>query len=96
MEKILIFQNNRIKEYWFRYILYKLSNGNNLFFKAYLYKHEIWINGNRILFKSEYEVNTLFRKGRHNTKYYNDMENKLENNFKETLKEIFLDGESGN
>lgn len=88
MEKVLIFENNRSKEYWFRRILKTLSN-QNVSLKAYLYKHEIWFNGNRILFKTEYDINRLFTVGRHNTKYYNDMENKLENNFIETLKEIF-------
>ena len=88
MEKVLIFENNRSKEYWFKRIL-KIFSNQNVFLKAYLYKHEIWFNGNRILFKTEYEINTSFDRGRHNTKYYNDMENRLENNFVEILKEIF-------
>lgn len=88
MEKVLIFENNRAKEYWFRRILHIFSN-EDVSLKAYLYKYEIWFNGNRILFKSEAEINRLFTIGRHNTKYYNDMENKLENNFFETLREIF-------
>lgn len=88
MEKVLIFENNRSKEYWFRLILKFLSN-QGAFLKVYLYSYEIWFNGNRILFKSEYAINSEFTRGRHNTKYYNDMENRLENNFIETLKEIF-------
>lgn len=88
MEKVLVFENNRSKEYWFRQIL-KLLSSQDVIFKAYLYSYEIWFNGNRILFKSEAEINRLFTIGRHNTKYYNDMENRLENNFIVTLKEIF-------
>lgn len=88
MEKVLIFENNRSKEYWFRRIL-KIFSNQDVFLKVYLYSYEIWFNGNRILFRSEYETNTRFTRGRHNTKYYNDMENRLENNFIETLKEIF-------
>lgn len=88
MEKVLIFENNRSREYWFRRIL-KIFSNQDVSLEAYLYKYEIWFNGNSILFKTEYDINNIFTRGRHNTKYYNDMENRLENNFIETLKEIF-------
>lgn len=89
MEKVLIFENNRSKEYWFRRILKALSN-QNVFLKAYLYKHEIWFNGNRIMFKTLREITDQNGYDKF-TIIYTNMEYRLENYFKETMEEVLLD-----
>lgn len=93
MEKILIFENNDSKNYWFKYIVRKLSNdlnGRYILYKVYYHSKEIWSNGNRIIFLTLKQ--NIEDKGRSDkfTRYYYFMENKLENNFKETLEEILL------
>lgn len=87
MEKVLIFENSKTRNYWFKYIVSYLRN-NGFICKVYLYASEIWINGNRIIFKTMKEINNIFMAGRRDTLYYKNIENKLEENFKEILGEI--------
>lgn len=89
MEKVLIFENNRSKEYWFKRIL-KIFSNQNVFLKAYLYKHEIWFNGNRIMFKTLREITDQNGYDKF-TIIYTNMEYRLENYFKETMEEVLLD-----
>lgn len=93
MEKILVFENNNSRNYWFKYIVKELKN-KWVLFKVYFSSKEIWINGNRIMFITLKENTNSFKAGGHDrfTRYYHFMEDRLENNFKETLEEILLDG----
>ena len=94
MEKVLIFESSKARNYWFQYIInYLRSKG--FICKVYLYASEIWINGNRLMFKAASEINNIFMAGRRDTLYYKNIENKLEENFKETLGEI-LNGKERN
>lgn len=94
MEKILIFKDMNCCNYWFRYVI-KYLKLNEILCKVYLYSREIWINGDRILFKSKYEADEKFKIGRHNSQYYYDMEEKFEKNFIGNLGEIIY-GKEGN
>lgn len=93
MEKILVFENSQVRNYWFKYIVKELKNKNFLF-KVYFFSKEIWFNGDRIMFITLKEDTLSFESGRHNACYYYYIENGLENNFKRTLKEILSDGKS--
>lgn len=93
MEKILVFGTENSRNYWFKYIVKELKN-KWILFKVYFNSKEIWINGNRIMFITLKENTNSFKAGRDDrfTRYYHFMEKRLENNFKETLEEILLDG----
>lgn len=93
MEKILVFKTKNSRDYWFKYIIKELKN-KCVLFKVYFFSKEIWLNGDRIMFITLKEDTLSFEVGRHNSCYYYDMENGLENNFKRTLKEILLNGKS--
>ena len=87
MEKILVFKNSGIRDYWFNYILKELRGKYSLF-KVYFFRREIWLFGNRIMFITLRENTVSFKAGRHDAHYYHLIENELEDNFEETLKEI--------
>lgn len=92
MEKVVAFKNSGTRNFWFRYIVKKIGN-RNILFKAYLSRKEIWINGNRIMFRTLEEIdNPLFMRARDNAVFYNNMEHRLEYDFEETIEEILLDG----
>lgn len=93
MEKVLVFETSNAREYWLKYIVRKLAN-KNVLFKAYFGVKEIWLNGNRIMFRTLKEMTSPFMAARDNTLFYGNMEYRLENYFKETLKEILLNGKS--
>ena len=95
MEKILIFETSNTRDYWFKYIIRKLKDVSNekcILFKIYFFSKEIWINGNRIMFITLREKIDKVGMADRFTRYYYFMEHRLEKNFKETLKEILLDG----
>ena len=48
------------------------------------------------MFVTTIEIDEKFKAGRHDALFIFNIENKLEMKFEETLKEIFLDGKSGN
>lgn len=93
MEKILIFETSNARDYWLKYIV-SLLKKTSLFFKIKNLEKEIWLENERIIFKTYYEINEKFKAGRRNQFiiYYKNMEYRLEKNLKETLKEILLDG----
>lgn len=86
-EKVLIFINRNTLNYWFNRIGYILRK-NSIDCKIIKWTKEIWINNIRIFFRTEEEVKWYFFAGRHDTIVIQDVESKLENNFKETLEEI--------
>ena len=55
MEKVLVFETSNAREYWLKYIVRKLAN-KNVLFKAYFGVKEIWLNGNRIMFRTLKEM----------------------------------------
>lgn len=94
-EKVLIFINRETLNYWFNRICYILRK-SSIDAKMTSWNKEIWINNIRIFFKTEEELKWQFLAGRHNIICFYNIEKKLDNNFIETFKEIFLDGKSGN
>lgn len=93
MEKILVFKTKNSRDYWFKYIIKELKN-KCVLFKVYFFSKEIWLNGDRIMFRTLKEMTSLFMAARDNTLFYRNMEYRLENYFKETMEDILLDGES--
>lgn len=89
MEKILVFEDNNSRNYWFKYIIKELKN-KWILFKVYFSSKEIWINGNRIMFITLREKTKEVGRDDRFTRYYHFMEERLEYNFKETLEEILL------
>lgn len=94
MEKILIFEISKSRDYWFKYVVKELEDKCFLG-KVYYHAKEIWFNGNRIMFKTLREITDQNGYDKF-TIIYTNMEYRLEKNFKETMEEIFLDGESRN
>ena len=85
MEKVLMFETSNSLRYWYKYIINYLRE-NKRIFKAYLYSREIWINGNRIMFKTH--IDNTFKIGRRETLYYHNIEKRLSENFQVTLRSI--------
>lgn len=71
MEKILVFENNNSRNYWFKYIIKELKN-KWVLLKVYFSSKEIWLNGDRIMFITLKEDTLSFEVGRHNACYYYD------------------------
>lgn len=90
MEKALIFRNNRIADYWFKYTC-RFFKENKV--EVLMFEHE-----RRILFKEFCLVflgyiDEHYLIGRKNMKLYFNMEEKMEKNYSKILKEILKDGE---
>ena len=93
-EKILIFYNYNIREYWFKYIVSYLKK-KQINAKIFSSKKEILINNNTIYFVPSENLKDFIR-GRRYIKIYCNMDYHLEKDFNKTLKEILSDGESRN
>ena len=85
-ERILIFLNYHTLNYWFKYIVNFLKD-NNIKCKVYRFDKEIIINNIKLVFIPEYNrIRTIMF--RHTSKIFGDLEESLEKDFIETLKEI--------
>lgn len=93
-ERILVFINKGTAAYWFRYIVdFFIKNG--FYLKAYRATNMIIFDSKVIYFKTVDEVTDGFKASRRNAMYFYNLEENLDNNFKQTIKEIIY-GESGN
>ena len=92
-EKVLIFINRETLNYWFNYIC-SILRKNSIDCRTIYWTKEILIGNIKIFLKTYEETKWQFFAGRHDIICFYNIENKLENNFKKTLKEILLDGKS--
>ena len=86
-ERVLIFENRKIASYWFDKMI-RFFMQRNFFVKAYKATRMIIVKNRVIYFKSNKEIDTEFRTGRHKAMYFYNAEKQLEEKFLETTKEL--------
>ena len=86
-ERVLIFENRKIANYWFDYMI-RFFIKRNIFAKAYKATRMIIVNNRVIHFKGRKEINDAFTRGRHKAMYFFNAEKQLEEKFLETTKEL--------
>ena len=85
-ERILVFSNYNTLNYWFKYIINFLKD-DNIKCRVHTFNKEIMINNIKLIFIPQYKkIGTMM--GRYTSKIFGDLEESLEKDFIETLKEI--------